>query len=68
MSITNNTTGNSGPSVPLRSEVKPEDTWDLSTLFKDDGTIEDYIAALRIDPNNAHIRNNLELVRWAQGY
>ncbi|MDR1617498.1 MAG: oligoendopeptidase F [Treponema sp.] len=31
-----NTTGNSGFSIPLRSEVKPEDTWDLSKLFKND--------------------------------
>ncbi|MDR1239388.1 MAG: oligoendopeptidase F [Treponema sp.] len=35
MNITN-TTENSGPSIPLRSHVKPEDTWDLSKLFKND--------------------------------
>ncbi|MDR1374261.1 MAG: oligoendopeptidase F [Treponema sp.] len=33
---TNTTAANSGVSIPLRSEVKPEHTWDLSKLFKSD--------------------------------
>ncbi|MDR1278727.1 MAG: M3 family metallopeptidase, partial [Treponema sp.] len=34
--ITGNTAENTPLSIPLRSEVKPEDTWDLSKLFKSD--------------------------------
>jgi oligoendopeptidase F len=33
-----NRTENSGPSIPLRSAVKTENTWDLSKLFKNDDT------------------------------
>jgi tetratricopeptide (TPR) repeat protein len=33
-----------------------------------DRAIEDYNAALRIDPNVANARNNLELARKARGY
>jgi oligoendopeptidase F len=42
---TTNTLENTAGSVPLRAEVKPENTWDLSRLFKNDEAWNEGLAA-----------------------